>query len=194
MALQKIFLSRYQALNFVSTHFHFISLGAEETLSEEILLHVAQFFTDETDCKKLAVFLGDPGGSDFLAQLKRKRSRITPKGIALKILQQWRKEEGDHATRDELLQVLRDDLGWSNIEAQLAAAQQRGKISRTIAHQAIAGRNSFTLSQREQHMPRHKWRKVDHPHSFTVVIDHLRNDVMQHTRTPFPTIPGLNSM
>ena len=25
-------------------------------------------------------------------------------------------------------------------------------------------------------------------------IDHLRNDVMQHTRTPFPTIPGSNSM
>ena len=144
MALQKIFLSRYQALNFVSTHFHFVSLGAEATLSEEILLHVAQFFTDETDCKKLAVFLGDPGGSDFLAQLKRKRSRITPKGIALKILQQWRKEEGEHATRDELLQVLRDDLGWSNIEAQLAAAQQRGETSRTIARQAIARRNSFT--------------------------------------------------
>ena len=25
-------------------------------------------------------------------------------------------------------------------------------------------------------------------------IDHLRNDVMQHIRTRFPTIPGLNSM
>ena len=25
-------------------------------------------------------------------------------------------------------------------------------------------------------------------------IDHLRNDVMQHTRTPFPTIPGSNCM
>ena len=25
-------------------------------------------------------------------------------------------------------------------------------------------------------------------------IDHLRNDVMQHTRTPSPTMPGSNSM
>ena len=25
-------------------------------------------------------------------------------------------------------------------------------------------------------------------------IDHLRNDIMQHTRTPFPTIPEANSM
>ena len=27
-----------------------------------------------------------------------------------------------------------------------------------------------------------------------ITIDHLRNDVMQHTRTPFSTIPGSNSM
>ena len=25
-------------------------------------------------------------------------------------------------------------------------------------------------------------------------IDHLRNDSMQHTKTPFPTIPGSNCM
>ena len=27
-----------------------------------------------------------------------------------------------------------------------------------------------------------------------VTMDHLRNDAMQHTRTPFPTIPGSNFM
>ena len=168
MALGKRFVSWYETLNCV--HVLSIFLGAEEMLSEEILLHVAQFFTDETDCKKLAVFLGDPGGSDFLVQLKRKRSRITPKGIALKILQQWRKEEGDHATRDELLQVLRDDLGWSNIEAQLVALLQWGEASRTMV---LCQTNPVSPSWHARQKPIHKWRGVNNTH-------HLRWQFPEH--------------
>ena len=109
----------------VCVHF----LGSKENLSEGTLLRVAKFFTDETACQKLAALLGDPGGPDFIDELKRKRPRITPKVITFKVMQQWQKEEGENATWEELIQVLNEDFGWTDVAAELATLRQQRECS-----------------------------------------------------------------